>query len=71
MKAYPQRSQELIVLLDRACQEKEVQIKHKGQIFILKKVSSPLEVGDIGRPDITADEIVNVIHESRRNVRQA
>ncbi len=41
MKAYSQRSKELVFLLDRARQEREVQIEHQEQVFVLKKVSRP------------------------------
>jgi hypothetical protein len=59
----------LASLLERAIQEGEVKVKRKdGQIFVIKpeqKTTSPLDVPGI-ELNITTDEIVALIRESRR-----
>ena len=66
--ALEQIPQDFIPLFERVSQGEELQIEHQGQLFTLKKTASPFDVGDINRPDISVDEIVDAIHQSRRNV---
>jgi hypothetical protein len=65
---YSKAKQNFTSLLDEALKEGEVQIKRKdGQIFILrpgKKQESPLDVEGVDI-DLTAEEIVQFIHEGR------
>ena len=66
---YSDARQNLASLLERAIQEGEVKVKRKdGQIFVIKpeqKTTSPLDVPGINL-NITTDEIVALIRESRR-----
>lgn len=65
---YSRARQNLLSLLDEAAREGEVGIKRKdGQIFVLrpeKKQGSPLDVEGVDS-DLTAEEIVQFIHEGR------
>jgi len=66
---YSDARQNLASLLERAIQEGEVKVKRKdGQVFIIKpevRTASPLDVAGIDL-NITTDEIVALIRESRR-----
>ena len=64
--------QRLSSLLDQAVRDGEARIKRKGgQTFVIRpepKDDSPLDVEGIDL-DLTADEIVDSIHEGRREQR--
>ena len=66
---YSEARQNLASLLEKTIQDGEVRIKRKdGQVFVIRperRADSPLDVKglDLG---ITAAEIVEFIHESRR-----
>lgn len=66
---YTEARQNLSSLLDRAASEGEVRIKRRdGQIFVIrpeKTTDSPLDVEGIDL-NVTTDEIVQFIAESRR-----
>ena len=66
---YSQARQNFAAVLDRAAKEGKVQIKRKdGSVFTLcpeKPNSSPLDVKGI-KTDVSTDEIVRVVRESRR-----
>lgn len=65
---YTEARQKLAALLDRAIREGEVRIKRKdGSEFVLRsvpKATSPLAVTGVPL-DLTADEIVQAVRESR------
>jgi antitoxin Phd len=67
--AYTEARQNLATLLDKALREGEVLIRRKdGQVFVLKpqsRLGSALDVEGVDL-DLSASEIVGVIHESRR-----
>ena len=66
---YSEARQNLASLLEKTIQDGEVRIKRKdGQVFVIRperKADSPLDVKGLDL-DLTADEIVEFIHESRR-----
>ena len=65
---YSQARQNLATLLEKAKQDGEIIIKRKdGSTFVVKPVSkqkSPLNVDGIDL-DLTSDEIIDIIRESR------
>ena len=66
---YSQARQNFAAVLDRAAKEGKVQIKRKdGSVFTLcpeKPNTSPLDVEGV-KTDVSTDEIVRVVRESRR-----
>ena len=66
---YSEARQNLASLLEKTMRDGEVRIKRKdGQVFVIRperKADSPLDVKGL-ELDLTADEIVEFIHESRR-----
>ncbi|MFZ1767670.1 MAG: type II toxin-antitoxin system Phd/YefM family antitoxin [Caldilinea sp.] len=66
---YTEARQNFASLLDKAADEGEVRVKRRdGQIFVIKPeqtTASPLDVKGIDL-DISADEILQFIAESRR-----
>jgi len=67
---YTEARQNFATLLDRAAQEGEVRVRRRdGQVFVIRPEQtdgSPLDVEgvDLG---LTAEEIVEFIHEGRRS----
>lgn len=68
---YSEARQRLAALLEQAVRDGEVRIKRQdGQTFIIRpepRKGSPLDVEGIDL-DLTADEIVDFIHEGRRGI---
>lgn len=68
---YSEARQQLAALLDRAHRDGAVRIRRRdGQVFVLspeRRRGSPLDVPGINL-DLGRDEIVELVHESRRAV---
>ena len=68
---YSEARQRLAALLEQAVRDGEVRIKRQdGQTFIIRpepRKGSPLDVEGVDL-DLTADEIVDFIHEGRRGI---
>ena len=68
---YSEARQRLAALLEQAVRDGEVRIKRQdGQTFIIRpepRKGSPLDVEGVDL-DLTADEIVDFIHEGRRSI---
>lgn len=68
---YTEARQNLASLLDQAIQSGEVRVKRKdGQTFIIKpeqRAGSPLDIDGVDL-DISLNEILQFIHESRRGL---